>query len=210
MKKIAALILLAALSTHAGAKVKPVAHYNFGKAGNVSFAVAPETVTPQKGTGTLTFVGRPLFYADAPADKAAKGEGCILFGGKEDGYRGNQALGDAKSNMILEVWVKAREAEGHKGVVVANGSGRAGYTIAQADKQWVLVSGGAMVAVIGEVAKGKWTHLAAVLEDGKGSVWMDGKRTKTFNPTKELAPNFSIAASDELKDFFHGEVYEVR
>lgn len=78
-----------------------------------------------------------------------------LFGGKEDGYRGNQALGDAKSNMILEVWVKAREAEGHKGVVVANGSGRAGYTIAQADKQWVLVSGGAMVAVIGEVAKGK-------------------------------------------------------
>lgn len=210
MRTTTILILCALWGGNAYAKVKPVLHYNFGKAGNVSFAVAPEEVTSTKGTGSLASVGRPLFYADAPSDKAAKGQGSILFGGKEDGYRGRLPIGIANENQVLEVWVKARDIEEKQQVVVANGNGKSGYTIAQRGKNWIFVSGGSNVVEIGEVAKGQWTHLAAVVDNGKGTVWMNGKKTKTFSPTKELAANFSIAVSDEAKDFFHGEVYELR
>lgn len=211
MRKIILIAVCGLLWSTAYAKVKPIVHYNFGKAGNVSFAVAPESINPLKGNGTLEALGRPLFYADAPSDKAAKGQGCILFDGKSDGYHMNKAIGVAADNMLMEVWVKARENEGRKAVVVANGSGKSGYTIAQSGKQWVLVSNGVMVAAIGEVVKDRWTHLAVVMDRGKGSVWIDGRKTKaTFKPSKELAPNFSIAISDEAKDFFHGEIYEFR
>ena len=210
MKRLIILALCCVLGVGIYAKVKPLAHYNFGKAGNVSFAVAPEKVSSLKGSEVLVASGRPLFYADAPSDKAAKGQGSILFNGKEDGYRGTQALGSAKGNMVLEVWVKARELNDKQGIVVANGNGKSGYLLVQRGKYWALVSGGSGVVTIGEVAKDTWTHLAAVIDNGKGSVWLNGVKRKEFNPTKELAPNFSIATSDEGKDSFNGEIYEVR
>ena len=210
MKNIIILVLCGLISGSAHAKVNPIVHYNFGKAGNVTYAVAPEEVTPIKGTGGLSSVGRPLFYADAPSDKAAKGQGSILFGGKEDGYIASSSLGSATGNQVLEVWVKARGTKGDRQVVVANGNDKAGYTIAQQGQNWILDSGGSGVVKIGEVVKGQWTHLAAIVDNGQGSVWMNGKKIETFRPTKELANHFSIAVSDEEKDFFHGEIYEIR
>ena len=49
-----------------------------------------------------------------------------------------------------------------------------------------------------------------VMEEGKGTVWMNGKKTGTFKPTKVIAPHFSIAVSEEGKEAFYGEIYEVR
>lgn len=195
---------------NASAKIKPVVHYNFGKSGNVTYAVAPEELKPQKGNGALKAIGRPLFYADAPSDKASKGEGAILFGGQEDGYRDTQAFGSAKENMVMEVWAKARATEGGQTIVLSNGNGKSGYVIAQRGKNWIFISGGTEVVTIGEVAKDRWTHLAAVLDNEEGTLYMDGKKVNTFNPTKEFAPNFSVAVSDEDKEYFHGEIYEVR
>lgn len=210
MKKLLLLAACGLLWSTVHAKVKPVAHYNFGKSGNVSFAVAPESMEPVKGSGDLTAFGRPLFYADAPSDKAAKGQGCILFDGKVDGYGMNKALGTATDNMVLEVWVKAREVEGKPGVIVANGNHKGGYQIVQRGDKWTFVSGSAGTVTMGEVIKGQWTHLAGVMENGKGSLWVNGKKTKEFRATKEYMPHFSIALSDEKKDPFHGEIYEAR
>lgn len=210
MKKWIVLAACGLLWSTAHAKVKPVAHYNFGKSGNVSFAVAPESMEPVKGSGALVALGRPLFYADAPSDKAAKGQGCILFDGKVDGYGMNKALGVATDNMVLEVWVKAREVEGNSGVIVANGNHKGGYMIVQRGDKWTFVSGSAGTVTMGEVIKGQWTHLAGVIENGKGSLWVNGKKTKEFRATKEYMPNFSIALSDEKKDPFHGDIYEAR
>lgn len=53
---------------------------------------------------------------------------------------------------------------------------------------------------IGEVAEDVWTHLAMVVDGEKGSVWLNGKKTGIFNPTKAIASNFSIAVSEEGKD----------
>lgn len=175
MRKIVIVAICGLLAGTAYAKVKPVAHYNFGKSGNVSFAVAPESVNSSKGDNPLGALGRPLFYADAPSDKAAKGQGCILFNGETDGYRINKSLGVATDNMVLEVWAKARKADQHKAVVVANGTEKSGYAIGQRNKQWVLVVNGAVMAVIGDIVKGRWTHLAVVLDQDKGSVWMARK-----------------------------------
>lgn len=210
MRKVLSIAVCGLLWCTSSAKVNPVAHYNFGKLGNVSFAVAPESVNPLKGSGTVNALGRPLFYADAPSDKAVKGEGCILFDGKADGYQMAKALGTVADNMVLEVWVKARETEGKSGVVVANGGKKGGYLIVQRGNAWELVSGSAGSVKIGVVVKGQWTHLAAVVENGKGTAWINGKKTKEFNPTKEYYSNFTIAISDEKKDAFYGEVYEVR
>lgn len=210
MKKIIALVCLGLLGVTAQAKVKPVVYYNFGEVANVSFATAPNEIKPSKGNILLSAVGAPLFYADAPSDKAAKGHGSILFDGKADGYRTSQAIGMANENMVLEVWVKARELDKGTGVVVANGNGKGGYTIAQRNKEWILISGGTSVVKVGEVVKGQWTHLAAVIENGSGSVWMNGKKTKTFGTSGVLSDNFSVAISDEGKEPFHGEIYEIR
>lgn len=48
MKNIIVLVLCGLISGSTHAKVKPIVHYNFGKAGNVTYAVAPEEVTPVK------------------------------------------------------------------------------------------------------------------------------------------------------------------
>lgn len=194
------------------AKVKPVVHYNFGKSGNVTYAVAPETIKPIKGADVLAAVGKPVFYADAPGNKKMKGEGGILFNGKNDGYRINHALGDAQGNQVLELWVKARRADtaGKMQVVLANGDGKSGYLIAQKNNRWILVSGGKGVVTIGEVAPELWTHIALVIDEGKGSAWVNGKKNSGFTPTDKLSDNFSLAVSPQNEESFYGEIYEVR
>ena len=44
---------IAAVCLSASAKVTPILHYNFGKAGNVTYAIAPEQINPVSGKGTL-------------------------------------------------------------------------------------------------------------------------------------------------------------
>lgn len=216
MKRITITIALFGVCLLAGAKVKPVAHYNFGKSGNVTYAVAPSQLEAIGGRGQLSAAGRPLFYADAPGDKKLKGEGCILFNGTGDGYLQKQAYGMPADNQVLEVWVKPRTATGQERgddrtqVVVANGNGKDGCVIARRGKEWILISGGSGGVAIGEVAKEQWVHLAAVVDNGEGSVWLNGKKTKTFNPAGTFAPNFSVAISAEGEEAFHGEIYEVR
>jgi len=210
MKRIIILALVALLGGNIYAKVKPIVHYNFGKSGNVSFAGAPEVIAPESGNATLKALGSPLFYADAPGDKAMKGQGSLLFSGKGDGYLAKQAFGLPKGNLVLEVWVKARDVNSNNAVVVAIGTGKEGYTISQRGKQWSFNSGGVGSVDIGDVIKGQWTHLAAVVDKEQGSVWINGRKIKSFNPTKVIAPYFSIGISNEEKDSFNGEVYEVR
>lgn len=210
MKKIIAFVCLSLVSISIYAKIKPVVHYNFGEVSNVSFATAPEKIKSIEGYSVLSAVGAPLFYADAPSEKAAKGHGSLLFNGKTDGYRTPYAIGKENENMVLEVWVKAKDTGNKTGVIVANGNGKSGYTIAQRGKEWIFISGGSSIVTIGEVAKDQWTHLAAVIDDGKGTVWINGKKSGIFVLSGKLANNFSVAISDEGKEAFAGEIYEIR
>ncbi len=213
IKRTTLTVALVVLCFFAEAKVKPVVHYNFGKSGN---AVAPDKLKPVTGTGELTALGRPVFYADAPGNKKMKGEGGLLFNGDGDGYRLANPFGTPAENQMLEVWVKPRhnrqrEQKKHSSqVVVANGNGKEGYVIVRKGDKWQLISGSSGVVTIGEVAEDVWTHLAMVVDGEKGSVWLNGKKTGIFNPTKAIASNFSIAVSEEGKEAFYGEIYEVR
>lgn len=216
MKKTVLTTILLTFTLFAQSKVKPIIHYNFGRSGNVTYAIAPAEIPSLGGDGKLLVAGRPVFYADAPGEKGLKGEGAILFNGKEDGYCIKQCYGNPQENMVLEVWVKPRSLDhedSHQNqarVVVSNGDGKDGYVIAQRGKQWVLISGGSSVVSIGEVIKDKWVHLAAIVEDGKGTVWLNGKKTGEFSPTKTFASNFSVAISSQNTDPFYGEIYEIR
>ena len=212
-KKMTLAVAGISLSLFAEAKIKPVVHYNFGKSGNVTYAVAPDKLAPVVGKGELVAVGRPVFYADAPGDKKMKGEGGILFNGNGDGYRLSEAVGLPADNQVWEIWVKPRidvQADGREQVLLSNGTGKQGYVFTQQNGHWFLISGGSGRVEIGEVSNNAWTHLAMVVEEGKGSVWMNGKKTGTFKPTQVLAPHFSIAVSDEGKNAFYGEIYEMR
>ena len=95
-------------------------------------------------------------------------------------------------------------------MLLSNGTAKEGYVFVHQKGHWYLISGGSGRVEVGEVSHNAWTHLAMVVEDGKGSVWMNGKKTGTFKPTKTLAPHFSIAVSEDGKEAFYGEVYEVR
>lgn len=56
MKNICLTFVLLWACFGLSAKVKPVVHYNFGKSGNVTYAVAPETIKPIKGSDVLEAV----------------------------------------------------------------------------------------------------------------------------------------------------------
>jgi len=217
MRQISSVtILLLLITSVLQAKVKPIAHYKFGRAGNVTYAIAPETISPLKGGNKLAASGRPVFYADAPGEKAMQSEGSVLFNGKEDGYKVDKSYGTADDNILFEVWAKARtldyggDGKNQLRVVAANGNGKAGYVIAQRGKQWVLISGGSGATVIGDVIKGQWVHLAMAADGKNTTVWYNGKETGSFNRTKSVAPSFSIACGENGSASFYGDIYEVR
>ena len=215
-KKIATAIVLIGLCLSGNAKIKPLAHYNFGKAGNITYAAAPQVISPIKEGYKLNATGSPLFFADAPGKKALKGDGSILFNGKGDGYRIDKSYGAPLDNMVLEIWVKARTMQyendkpGNLRVVVANGNGKTGHVIAQRGHEWILLSGGAGIATFGDVVKDRWVHLAIVTNERSTSLWYDGKKMGEFPLTKSFAPNFSIACDDNGENSFYGDIYEVR
>lgn len=213
LRKKILLLLLVMWNLSVTAKVKPIVHYNFGRVGNVTYAVAPEKIMPVFGRGELVVVGRPVFYADAPGDKKLKGEGGILFNGNGDGYGLTESFGSSSENQVLEVWAKPRtgaEKAGSEQVLLAHGTGKDGYVFTHKGGHWYLTLGGSRRVEVGEVSHNAWVHLAMVVEDGKGSVWMNGKKAGTFKPTQAIAPCFSLAISEDGKSSFYGEVYEIR
>lgn len=202
-------ILLGMMVTHAD--VVPTAHYNFGQAGNVTYAIAPEKVESKTGSDTLSVVGTPLFYADAPADKVLKGEGGILFKDKESGYKMDKAIGKPSENQLMEVWVKATEIPRNDKVhiVVGNGKDADGYAIGIRKNKWVVASKD--VVNVGDAKKDEWVHIAAVVENGSGTVYLNGAKVASFSPAKEFSPHFSLAsATSEETENFHGMIYEAR
>ncbi len=207
---ILAAVLLIGIT--AQAKVTPLVHYNFGKSGNVTYAVAPESLSSTSGDDAISSVGKPLFYADAPADKALRGEGCILF--KEGaGYVAKKALGTSSENQnqLMEVWVKATGIPQNDTFhpVLSNGKSGMGCAIGLQNGQWAIESNG--VVCLGKTEQDHWVHLALVVEDGKGTAYRNGKQVATFTPPAEYAPQFSIAASPGgVQESFQGMVYEVR
>lgn len=207
---ILAVILLSGITTHA--KVTPLAHYNFGRSGNVTYAVAPESLPSSSGDDVLRSVGKPLFYADAPADKALQGEGCVLF--KEGaGYAINKALGTSPGNrnQLLEVWVKAVEIPQNDVFhqVLCNGEAGKGCSIGIRQGKWAIDSKESVS--LGKAQQNQWVHLAIVVEDGKGIAYQNGEQVATFSTPAEYAPHFSIAASaGGMQESFQGMVYEVR
>ncbi|WP_300726775.1 LamG-like jellyroll fold domain-containing protein [uncultured Rikenella sp.] len=196
--------------------VTPVLHYNFGKAGNVTYAVAPRAVRSSTGGGELLVVGQPVFYADAPGDRKMKGEGSILFDGKRDGYRLREESVRWGDNRLLEVWVKAADT-GREAVqtVVALGDGAESMTLGQRGDKWVFLcgaggAGGAEEVEIGEAVADRWVHLAAVVERGRGAVWMDGRKSGEFLFEGAVAPILSVAVDAEGGRAFRGSIYEIR
>lgn len=201
---------------YAEAKVSPVIHYNFGRVGNVTYAVAPDEIKSLKGNAVLKSVGQPVFYADAPGDKKMRGEGGILFNGKGEGYILESGYSQQADNNVWEIWVKSRELDtaGKLLPVLAGGDGKSGYVIGQKDKQWILAVDGKEAVALGEISRGAWTHLAVVIEGGWGTVWVNGKETGHFKPSNQPGNKLSIAvpssAETTEENSFYGEVYEVR
>lgn len=210
MRRLLPALLTLCLCCTARAAITPVLHYNFGKAGNVTYASAPQILKPATGTGELHATGHPVFYADAPGDRKLKGEGSILFDGKSDGYRQEESCGTPGANQLLEVWVQAAEAKTlSPRTIVADGTPAQGYAIAQLGTKWVLLCGSQSVE-IGEAVPDQWIHLAAVIDRGKGTVWMDGRKTGEFTPAAAIARNFAVAVDANGTGPFHGKIYEIR
>lgn len=211
--KIQLFLFFIALHLSLQAKVKPMVHFNFGRSGNISFAVAPEKIKSEKGNFMLERIGRPLFYADAPSDKAQRGEGAIRFNGKTDGYRTTEGVGTVADNFVFEVWVKAQVVDLKStalSIVALNGSLKEGYGFAQRGKEWVFVSGGKSIKTIGNAVKDEWIHLAATMDSKSGTLWMNGKKTGVFDMTKRISANFSIGMNADGKEPFMGDIYEAR
>lgn len=205
------LLMTAFTGIKASAEIEVIADYHFGKAGNVTYAQAPEELSPLTGNLKIKSVGKPLFFADAPDEKRLKGEGSVLFNGKTDGYLAAQSIGSPRDNFLFEVWVKPRTArtEGLR-TVAMTGSGKQGYLIGQRGEEWLLVSGGVAITVLGKVTPDSWTHIALSADGDNCAYWINGQKKGRFSRTHAYEPVFAIGTSGTENTFFHGDIYEVR
>ena len=208
-----ALIALCCLP--AQAKVKVLGHYNFGRTGNITYAIAPSEISPVKEGQKLTAHGRPLFYADAPGQHGLKGEGSILFDGIDQWYSAPAPYGKPADNLLFEVWAKPTkqtDSDRSRNQVVATvGNGKGGYMIALHEGKWILVAGGTAVSTFGESATEQWVHLAMAKDKDGNTLWMNGRKTGEFGTTGVFEPNFSIGGSaNNADEAFKGQIYEVR
>ena len=117
MRYILILIILFFNVYPGNAGIKPLAHYQLGGDGAISFASGPKTLKNSAKKGfDLNAHGNPLFFADAPGSKRLQGKGSLLFDGKQDWYHAPHAIGTAADHFVLEVWVKARTDDHDAGV----------------------------------------------------------------------------------------------
>lgn len=56
----------------------------------------------------------------------------------------------------------------------------------------------------------RWVHLAAVVERGRGAVWMDGRKSGEFLFDGAVASILSVAVDAEGGRAFRGSIYEIR
>ncbi|HEY4208684.1 MAG TPA: hypothetical protein VGM31_17780, partial [Puia sp.] len=137
-------------------QLKPLARYNTGNSGSITFAEPAGVLKDLSGNAhDLHRSGAPLFFADAPADRRLAGEGSILFKGSAS-YSAKKAIASPGERFILEAWVKPVVGPDESGSVtmggiVAYGDSAKGYMLAQAGSNWVLRVDGEKIFTIGRV-----------------------------------------------------------
>ena len=170
----------------------------------------------KKSTGKknqLRRVGAPKYVSAQPDFYSLKGIGCLEFDGHDDLYFQSRAFISNSRNFVLETWAYAN-VKTAKGLhaVVAHGDGARGFLVAQKDDQWVAFVGGMGAVAIGKVERQVWVHLALVYEQGKLSVYQNGKKTQQVNARwRGLSENFSIGGiAGSKKECFAGRIAVVR
>lgn len=205
-------VILAA--SNAYGQQAPLAHYNMGRSGTVTYATAPETLTALTGRVSLNRKGQPVFFADAPADKKLTGEGAILFQDNA-GYSSNGILHNSGSPFIMETWVQAssRQTSGTRGksaVLYYGGAGK-GYEIYLEGGEWVLrVNGTGAKAPIGKVTPGEWAHIALVCSERTVTVYLNGRKTTVSGPAASFAADSLFLGAHHGLPAFAGLIYDVR
>ncbi|MFC0772959.1 LamG-like jellyroll fold domain-containing protein [Terrimonas alba] len=192
-----------------------ILHYNFGRAGAVTYANGPDKIFSVNGTNQLKKSGQPVFFADAPADEKLNGEGSILL--KDNAaYTSKDSFAIADSPFILELWLQANARQGANdpapvfATVATLGNGKKGFQLAQKGFNWVLLVDGVEVTTpLAAIQPGEWTHIALVSDGKSGTVYINGQKKNVFKPSGENVAGFSIGAAGRVNSF-RGLVYEVR
>jgi hypothetical protein len=213
MLRLALLIYSCLLLSRVDAQ-QAVRTFYSGNAGTITYAALPDRLIDLSGNGNhLIRSGVPVFFADAPADAKLKGEGAALFKG-DASYSISKSIGDAESNFILEVWVKATtpgNRDSHLGTphgVLGWGNLSEGYVIAQQGSDWVVLVNGKR-SDVAPVAVNVWVHIAVVNENGIATIYVDGKKKGTATLAKSIAATFSIASVAKGASF-NGMIYAAR
>ncbi len=204
-------LFLALASLSAQAAVKPIVTYDFGRSGNVTYAQAPESIVSPNNGPSLSAVGKPVFYADAPADQAIRGEGSILFQ-QDTGYMAQANWPSPSGNRLVELWVNPQTLpSGNQwGSVVSDGQGDQGYELGICNGQWTITAKGKQTTI--EVARpGEWVHLAIVVQQGRGEIYLNGAKKVSFEAPSTLSRHFTLATDQQQKrPGFIGMIHEVR
>ncbi|MBC9930585.1 LamG domain-containing protein [Chitinophaga qingshengii] len=196
------------------AQQKVVAHFNMGRAGAVTYAIAPDSIMDANANGyTLIKKGQPVFFADAPADKKMLGEGAVLLD-EDAGYRLQRHLLNKHQPFILELWVQAnarqQKATEGESALLSLGNGTQGYELRQDDKGLVVMTDGDPASSKPVNMKpGEWYHIALVTDGKTGSLYVNSERQQTFRLSTRDLDGLTLGATGNTRGF-RGLIYEVR
>lgn len=194
-------------------QMTPLAHYQFGTAGTVTYAATDDVIMDHSGRGNdLKRTGEPVFFADAPSQGRGSALGSVLFNGQSS-YRVANPMKTEPTRFVLEVWAKATDSRADDSQpypVLSYGDMSEGYVIAQQRGDWVVIRDGRLAFTWGPVATDEWVHLAIAIAGDEAIAFMDGQQQGDFTAASNINNSLFIAHAGSGSDFFSGLIYEAR
>jgi hypothetical protein len=168
----------------------------------------------------LSRFNTPVYTGSVSADAAAcTGSTLAMTFDGSSYYRGTGVWTSAVDNVGMECWAKTNSSGGYHSLVY-NGNDSGGYGIYQAGNtfkglaQGVAFFGGSDQ---GNVVEGEWVHLAMVISNGVGSIYVNGVLNGTPFSVAPAAPQGYTSLASAIKpsggtdgDRFNGDLDEVR
>ncbi len=201
--------ILLILSITAFADLQVIAHYRLTDKDALGQVQGPQQLKNLAGNQYhLARKGAPRYMNIPPNEQDGR---ALQFDGKSAAYQLNGGIKSPASHFVLEAWVRAGQSNqtGLHGVV-SLGDGARGYNLVQQGTQWGAFVGGRGFTPMGNVVPGQWTHLAMVYSSRKQQLYLDGKQVDTFPASTGINANFSIGDMGGGREFFAGDISEVR
>lgn len=203
--------LALAISVSASAEVQTRAYYHFAENSGLEVGdLAPETLQSQWSGPEIKRQG-DVRVSDQVAPLAKEYCGItqsFSFDGKS-GYKAVSAPTRASNNLGIEAWVRSTNVATE---IILDIGDSAGYGLIRTPKGLTAVVNGKRIIGLAPLKLNEWTHVAFVVDDGNGTLYVNGKSAGSggfspWGPKNAMTIGYKKAKHPQ---HFNGDIAAVR